>query len=152
MLHPWREVSHLAVITIIRKPHLGTNEQDLLVVNDHPAVVDHVLVYDWPAGFGSVHRDVCRVWSRTFRCRKRFPWCLRLPESLRALPKNVTSCLLFLDLPDPLHKECGKTQTFQKVIITPVTSILSETMVAIEVSILTGSLVLDPLLGLPLVV
>ena len=58
MLHPRCKVSHLTVITIIRKPQLGTDQQDLLVVNDHPAVVDHVLVYDWPNGFASVYHDV----------------------------------------------------------------------------------------------
>ena len=51
MLHPWREVPHFAIITVVRKPHFGTDQQDLFVVNDHPAVVNHVLVYDWPNRF-----------------------------------------------------------------------------------------------------
>jgi len=48
VLHPRCEVSHLTVVSIISKPHLGTNEENLLVVDNDATVVYHVLVYDRP--------------------------------------------------------------------------------------------------------
>lgn len=48
MFQPGCEIPHLAVVAIVSKPHLGADEEDLLVVNDDPAVVYHVLVHDWP--------------------------------------------------------------------------------------------------------
>lgn len=47
--HPRREIAQFAIIPVVREPHLGTYEQYLTVVNDHAAVVYHVLVHYWPA-------------------------------------------------------------------------------------------------------
>ena len=44
MLLPSGEVSHLAIVPVIRKPHLRADEENLVVVNDDTAVVDDVLV------------------------------------------------------------------------------------------------------------
>lgn len=48
MLHPWREPAKLPIVSVVRHPHFRSNEQDLPVVNDDTAVVDHVLVGDRP--------------------------------------------------------------------------------------------------------
>lgn len=48
VLHPRREVSHLTVVSIISKPHLGTNEENLLVVDNDATVVYHILMCDRP--------------------------------------------------------------------------------------------------------
>ena len=47
-LHPRCEVPQLAIVAVIREPHLWANEQDLAVVDDHAAVVYHVLVHHRP--------------------------------------------------------------------------------------------------------
>lgn len=52
MLRPRCEVPHLTIITVIGKPHLRADKQNLSVVYDDPAVIDYVLVYDWPV----IHR------------------------------------------------------------------------------------------------
>lgn len=48
MLHPRRKPPQLAVITIVRHPHLRADEEDLSVVNNNTAVVDDVLVNHRP--------------------------------------------------------------------------------------------------------
>ena len=48
MFCPWSEVAHLAVIPVIRQPHLWPNKEDLTVVNDNSTVVDDVLVNHRP--------------------------------------------------------------------------------------------------------
>lgn len=48
MLHPRSEPSEFAVVAVVRHPHLWANEQNLAVVDDDPAVVDHILVCDGP--------------------------------------------------------------------------------------------------------
>ena len=54
MFHPWCEISHLTIITVVSKRQFWTDQKDLLVVNDDSTVVNHVLVHDWPDGFVSV--------------------------------------------------------------------------------------------------
>ena len=54
VLHPRREPPELAVVAVVRHPHLWANEQNLTVVDDDPAVVDHILVSDGPARTMSV--------------------------------------------------------------------------------------------------
>lgn len=48
MFLPRREVSQLAIIPVVRHPHLRPDEEDLFVVDDNPAVIDYVLVYYRP--------------------------------------------------------------------------------------------------------
>ena len=55
VLHPRREPPELAVVAVVRHPHLWANEQNLTVVDDDPAVVDHILVCDGP-----VRKSECR--------------------------------------------------------------------------------------------
>jgi len=45
---PGSEVAELAVVPVIRQPHLRSDEENFLVVNDHTAVVVYVLVVYWP--------------------------------------------------------------------------------------------------------
>ena len=47
---PGSKVTEFAVIAIIGQPHLRTNEEDLFVVYDDPAVVIHVFVVYRPLG------------------------------------------------------------------------------------------------------
>ena len=51
MFHPWREIPQLAIIPIVRKPHLGAYEQYHAIMDDHAAVIYHVLVDYWPASW-----------------------------------------------------------------------------------------------------
>ena len=44
VLSPWGEVTHFAIVSIIGKPHLWPDHQYFLVMDDHPAVVVHILV------------------------------------------------------------------------------------------------------------
>ena len=46
---PRGEVTELAVVPVICQPHLGTDEENFLVVNDDSTVVVHILVYNWPS-------------------------------------------------------------------------------------------------------
>lgn len=48
MLLPWRKISQLSIISIIGEPHLGSDEQNLLIVDDHTAVIDNIFVDDRP--------------------------------------------------------------------------------------------------------
>ena len=50
-LHPRCEVTQLAIVAIIRKPHLWANEEDLAIVDDHAAVVYHILVHHRPVRY-----------------------------------------------------------------------------------------------------
>lgn len=45
---PRSKVTEFAVIPVIGQPHLGTDEENLLVINDDSAVVVHVLMDHWP--------------------------------------------------------------------------------------------------------
>ena len=49
MLRPGRKIPQLAIVTVISKPHLRTNEQNLPIVNDDSAIVYHILVYHRPS-------------------------------------------------------------------------------------------------------
>ena len=49
VLLPRREVSQLAVVAVVCKPHLWTDEKDLLVVADDAAVVGDGLVRHRPS-------------------------------------------------------------------------------------------------------
>ena len=48
MLHPWREVSKFSIVSVVSKPHLGSDEGNLSIIDNHATVVDDILVYDWP--------------------------------------------------------------------------------------------------------
>lgn len=54
MLRPRSEEPQLAIISVIGKPHLGPDEQYLLVMYDDATVVDHVLVRYGPIEIPSV--------------------------------------------------------------------------------------------------
>ena len=49
VLLPRREVSQLAIVAIVREPHLWTDEENLLVVADDAAVVGDGLVRHRPS-------------------------------------------------------------------------------------------------------
>ena len=46
---PGGEKPHFSVVSIIRKPHLGSDEEDLLVVEHHTAIVPYISVSHWHA-------------------------------------------------------------------------------------------------------
>jgi hypothetical protein len=48
MLHPGSKVPHFAVVSVVGEPHLRANEQDLSVVYNDTAIVNHVLVHHGP--------------------------------------------------------------------------------------------------------
>lgn len=48
MFLPRREVPQLAIVSVIGEPHLRADEEDLFVMNDNTAVIDHVLVHYGP--------------------------------------------------------------------------------------------------------
>jgi len=48
MFHPRSKIAQLSIVSVIRKPHLRSNEKDLAVVNNHSAIVDDILVNDGP--------------------------------------------------------------------------------------------------------
>ena len=49
VLHPWREPAEFAIVSIVGHPHLRANEKDFGVVDYNSAIVDDVLVHNWPA-------------------------------------------------------------------------------------------------------
>ena len=51
MLRPGRKIPQLAIVTVISKPHLRTNEQNLPIVDDDSAIVYHILVYHRPNNY-----------------------------------------------------------------------------------------------------
>jgi hypothetical protein len=53
-LGPGSEISKLAIVAVVGKPHFRANENDFLVVYDHAAIVNDILVSDWPE-----HQVVC---------------------------------------------------------------------------------------------
>jgi hypothetical protein len=46
---PGRKVAQLAVIPVIREPHLRAYEEDLAIMHEYATVVYHILVHHWPA-------------------------------------------------------------------------------------------------------
>ena len=54
MSSPGSKVTEFAIIPVIGQPHLRTNEENFLVVNDDSTVVDHILVdyrpVNWSTG------------------------------------------------------------------------------------------------------
>lgn len=50
MLRPRGEVSHLTVVPVVGQPHLGSNQNDLAMIYDDTAVINHVLVGNRPVG------------------------------------------------------------------------------------------------------
>ncbi len=55
MLFPRRKVTELAVVTIIGQPHLGSNEENLAIMDNDTAIVPDILVDDRPG------RDMSRT-------------------------------------------------------------------------------------------
>ena len=45
---PRRKPPQFAIIAIVSHPHLGSDEQDLAIVDDKTAVVKDVFVHHWP--------------------------------------------------------------------------------------------------------
>ena len=54
VLCPWSEIPHLPVITIVGKPHLWADQEDLRVVNDNTTIVENISMDDWP------ERNLCQ--------------------------------------------------------------------------------------------
>lgn len=48
MLFPRSEMAELAVVAVVGQPHLGSNEDNLAIVNNDTAVVPDILVDDRP--------------------------------------------------------------------------------------------------------
>lgn len=48
MLCPWRKIPHLAIVTVIGKPHLWADEQNPPIMDDDPAIIYNILVYHGP--------------------------------------------------------------------------------------------------------
>jgi hypothetical protein len=72
MLHPWCEVTQLAIISVISQPHLRSNEKDLVVVNNYATVIDYVLMNNGP-GDVWVYFQCYKYYKLTFRCRTQCP-------------------------------------------------------------------------------
>ena len=49
VFHPRREIPQLTIIPIVCEPHLRAYEQYRAIMDDHAAVIYHVLVDYWPA-------------------------------------------------------------------------------------------------------
>jgi hypothetical protein len=69
MLFPRREMTELAVVAIIGQPHLGSNEENLAIMDNDTAIVPDILVDDRPG------RDMSRT---------------RLPNKLACIPISHT--------------------------------------------------------------
>jgi hypothetical protein len=50
---------HLVVISIVCQVQLRPNEENLLVVADHPTIIPHILVFDGHAG---VQQNILTIW------------------------------------------------------------------------------------------
>lgn len=73
VFHPWREVTKLSIVPVIRHPHLRPDMQDFVIVDDDSTIVDHVLVDHRPIGIMSFSsRAVDRV--------TRMPMSHRIPS------------------------------------------------------------------------
>ena len=88
MFCPGREVAQFPIISIICKPHLGPNEQNLLIMHDDSAIVYHVLVNDGPIEGDERKGITSRCNGQTFRDRTRCPPSHLRTRSLPELPKN----------------------------------------------------------------
>ncbi len=49
MFHPWRKISEFTIVSIVSQPHFRPNQKNLSIVDDHPTVIDNVLVHDGPS-------------------------------------------------------------------------------------------------------
>lgn len=49
VFRPWCKEPKLAIVTIIRQPHLGAYEKYLFVVNDDTTIVNHVFMHYRPS-------------------------------------------------------------------------------------------------------
>lgn len=45
---PRCEVSHFAVVSVVCQPHLRSYEEDFAIMQNHTAIVDHVLMHNGP--------------------------------------------------------------------------------------------------------
>ena len=48
MLSPMGKISELAIISVVRKPHLRTNVQYFTIVNDDTTIIDDIFVNNGP--------------------------------------------------------------------------------------------------------
>ena len=48
VLLPRREISQLAIVAVVRQPHLRTDEKDLVVVNNDTTIINNIFVGNWP--------------------------------------------------------------------------------------------------------
>ena len=58
---PASEPTHFAVIAIISKPHLRTNQEYSVIVDDDTAVVQDILMYNWPSYRSDDGSKICRI-------------------------------------------------------------------------------------------
>jgi len=64
--HPRREIPQLAIIPIVREPH----EQYRAIMDDHAAVIYHVLVHYWSAPWDIRMRRRLLLPSRNVWCEE----------------------------------------------------------------------------------
>lgn len=122
MLHPGSEITHFAIVTRVCEPHFGPDQEDLSVVDDHPAIVDDIFVDDRPDKVVSmVHRcqnqklvhahvadNIC-CFRRTKDLGQDFPRMEdRVPCATSSMPARRASTLYF---------------TFQKMIKTAISTL-----------------------------
>lgn len=48
MFHPWRKISEFTIVPVISHPHFRPDQENLSIVDDHPTIIDNVLVHDGP--------------------------------------------------------------------------------------------------------
>jgi hypothetical protein len=118
VLHPRCEVAQFAVISVIREPHLGADEDNSFVMYDHPAVVNYVLVYNGPNKIAVTDKTRKIYRMLTFPNRKEFPWFHPMTKSLPKLPMNEGPCHLYDN--EQVIIPAVRSQTFQKVVVTTI--------------------------------
>ena len=112
-LHPRREVAQLAIVAVVREPHLWADEKDLAVVDDHAAVVYHVLVYHRPVALHTYDTDTRTCIgeggggqvknARTSRYRRECRLRCQRRVCSPAPPTNVVPCHLHI-YPSSTHR------------------------------------------------
>ena len=97
VFHPRREPAKLAIVSIVRHPHLRADEQNFRVVNDDSAIINDIFVHHWPEN-GFVNLCKCESWtSLTCRCHIRYLSLHQTVGFLRGLPKHGDRYPLYRD-------------------------------------------------------